>query len=225
MNSNFVDLWHGELLPMDAKDKDYWAFLNDDERKKATSFGRQDLQQKYIKTRGVVRIILATYLKSDPKKITIKVGEYGKPFVSDKAVYFNLSHTGNKFVIVVSNCTEVGVDIEQCRYRKSLPALVEKCFSDTEAIFWNALPEEKKMHMFFRFWVRKEAFVKAVGRGISVGLNQCSIDTQNQNYFSSIPSDYGFVSDWKIVDVSLDKNDVCAVVTKDLEFNFKHRLY
>ena len=183
MNSHFVDLWHGEFLPINSKDKDYWVLLNDEERKKASTFGRQDLQQKYIKTRGIVRKILASYLNAAPQKIKIKTGEYGKPFVSNAEVFFNLSHTGNKFVIAVSNCTEVGVDIEQCKYRKSLSVLVEKCFSNTEITFWNALPEEEKTQMFFHFWVRKEAFVKAVGRGIGVGLNQCSIDPENQKKY------------------------------------------
>ncbi|MCK5830957.1 MAG: 4'-phosphopantetheinyl transferase superfamily protein [Methylococcales bacterium] len=224
VKSNFVDLWYGEFLLKDTEDKDYWALLNQCEKKKAATFSRKDLQQKYIKTRGIVRIILASYLNSDPKKIIIKTGEYGKPFVLDEEIYFNLSHTGNKLVIVVSNCTNVGVDIEKCRFRKSLPALVEKCFSDTEISYWNALPEKQKTHMFFRFWVRKEAFVKAIGRGIAVGLNQCVINPDNQNYFSYIPIDYGFALDWKIIDVLLDENAACAIVTKNLEFIFNQKL-
>ncbi|MEE9337039.1 MAG: 4'-phosphopantetheinyl transferase superfamily protein, partial [Methylococcaceae bacterium] len=80
--------------------------------------------------------------------------------------------------------------------------------------------EEQKVDIFFRFWVRKEAFVKAVGRGIGLGLNQCSINPEEQDRFTSIPQDYGFAQDWKIVDVPLDSVNVCAIVTKNLKFNY-----
>lgn len=225
MNSHFVNLWHGELLPIDREEKAYWVLLSDDEKKKASTFSRQDLQQKYIKTRGMVRTILAFYLKQEASTIIIKQREHGKPFVPNENLYFNLSHTGNRLVVAVSNCTELGIDIEQNKKRKSLPALAEKCFSNEEVIFWNALSEQKKVSFFYCFWVRKEAFVKAVGRGLGIGLNQCSIDLNNQDFFSRIPTDYGVASDWKIIDVLLDKNHTCAIVTKDIKFEFKEQDY
>lgn len=220
MNANFVELWHGEMLSENEKDRDYLSLLSEEEKKRSAKFVRQDLQKKYVKTRGVLRTILASHLNNDPQKIIIKTTEHGKPFVSDKDVYFNLSHTGNKFVIAVSNCSHVGVDIEQYKHRNSLSALVEKCFSETEANYWNALPANQQTEIFFRFWVRKEAFVKAVGRGIGLGLNQCSINPQSQNCFISIPDQYGLISDWKIVDIELDNFDVCAIVTRNIQYKF-----
>ncbi len=221
---NFVELWYGQILSNKGSGQDFLPLLNKYEREKLANYTRQDLQQKYINVRGILRIILAPYLNCMPQQIIIKTGKYGKPFVSDKSdepVQFNLSHTGNEFAIVVSNCSEVGVDIEQCKKRKSLQALVEKCFSDQEANYWNALPEEQKTGMFFRFWVRKEAFVKAVGRGIGLGLNQCSINPEKLNSFTLIPEDYGLASDWKITNVPLDNDKVCAIVSKNIKFNYK----
>ncbi len=220
---NFVTLWHGEILPKNGDNKDFLPLLNEHEKNKASTYTRLDLRQKYINTRGVLRLILAPYLDCNPHQIPIETGEYGKPFIPEqlaKSVQFNVSHTGNELVIVVSNCSEVGIDIEQCKNRKSLLGLVEKCFSDKEANYWKNLPEEQKVDIFFRFWVRKEAFVKAVGRGIGLGLNQCSINPEEQDRFTSIPQDYGFAQDWKIVDVPLDSVNVCAIVTKNLKFNY-----
>ncbi len=220
---NFVTLWHGEILPKNGENQDFFPLLNEHEKNKASTYTQQVLRQKYINTRGILRSILAHYLDCDPQQIPIETEEYGKPFIPkqfSKPIQFNLSHTGNEFVIAVSNCSEVGVDIEQCKNRKSLLGLVKKCFSDKEANYWNTLPEGQKVNMFFRFWVRKEAFVKAVGRGIGLGLNQCSINPEKQDSFTSIPQDYGFASDWKIVDVPLDGINICAIVTKNLKFNY-----
>lgn len=226
MSGFFVETWHGELLSADSvseeqTEQQYWHLLNKDERKKANAFSRKVLQLKYIKTRGVLREILSSYLKIEAQKIIIKTAEYGKPFLAEGDLFFNLSHTGNKFVVVVSNGCEVGIDLEQLRNRKSTPALVEKCFSKIERGYWHSLSEQQKTIMFYRFWVRKEAFVKAVGRGIALGLNQCEINSENQTCFSRIPGGYGLPSNWKILDIPINQDHVCAVVMKDMDFQYK----
>jgi len=221
MTEGFLEIWHGDILPPKPEKLDYYQFLNADEKEKASTFVRPELQKKYIKTRGVLRKVLGSYLNEKPQEIIINTGEYGKPFINESRLYFNLSHAGNKFVIAVSNCGEVGVDIEQYKNRNNLSGLVRKCFSDVEKAYWQCLSEEQKVAMFYRLWVRKEAFVKAVGRGIALGLNQCVVNPQNHTRFLNIPDEYGLSNDWKIVDVKLNKDDACAVVIKDMKFNFK----
>ncbi|MCK4840339.1 MAG: 4'-phosphopantetheinyl transferase superfamily protein [Methylococcales bacterium] len=217
---HFLDIWHGDIL-LDNQPDDYRVFLNDEEIERAGRFTRTELKNKYIKTRGILRKILAHYLNIEPQKIEIKIGEFGKPYVSNKSLFFNLSHTANQFVIAVSNVSELGVDMEICRVRKSMTGLVEKCFAEIERDYWHSLADEQKINMFFQFWVKKEAFVKAVGRGIALGLDQCVINPEQQTQFLSIPNEYGLVTDWKIVDISLAEDEACALVTKDKAFRYK----
>lgn len=219
----FLDIWHGNLEIDESEEQYYLSLLNAQEIEKAKTFSRQEVQKNYIKTRAVLRKILSTYLNILPSKIVINIAKYGKPYIPDCKVCFNLSHSHNKFVVAVSN-SEVGVDVETGRDRKRLPALVEKCFSDRERQYWHALPKEQQTTMFFRFWVRKEAFVKAVGRGIALGLNRCEIDPENQTHFLTIPQKYGSANLWKIMDVTLDEGSICAVVTKDLEIKYRERV-
>ena len=169
----------------------------------------------------MLRKVLSSYINVSPQKVKFKIGEYGKPFLDGEELFFNLSHTGNRFVIAVSSCAEIGVDLEQTKDRNSLPGLVNKCFSIQEKAYWDGLSEAQKITMFYRFWVRKEAFVKTVGRGIALGLDQCVVNPHNQTKFLSIPEGYGLASDWQIVDVVLNKDDICAVVIKEREFSFK----
>jgi len=221
MSALFVDVWHGYLLLNQSEEHYYWSLLNDDEKQKAHTFARPELQKKYVKTRGVLRKILASYLDKEPECIDIKMGEYGKPYLTEGSVNFNLSHTGNKFVVAVGNVGDMGIDLEQHRNRKNMSGLVKKCFSDEESVYWHALPEMHKTDMFFRFWVRKEAFVKAVGRGIALGLERCVVNPDNQTCFLNIPEAYGLAADWKILDIALKQEDICALVTKDFEFDYK----
>lgn len=221
MSSLFVDVWHGDILLKQSEEGYYWSLLNESEKQKAALFTRPELQKKYVKTRGVLREILASYLDIEPKCIDIKTGDYGKPYLANNLVNFNLSHTGNKFVLAVGNVGEMGIDLEQARDRMNMSGLVKKCFSDEESVYWHSLPEIQKTDMFFRFWVRKEAFVKAVGRGIALGLEHCNVDMESQACFLNIPEAYGLASDWKIWDIQLKQEDVCALVTKNLKFDYK----
>ena len=226
MSDGFVEIWHGNILPNDDKwdilsEHEYWTFLSDEERQRALKFARLNLQKKFVKTRGVLRLILSSYLDLKPQEIIIKTAEYGKPYLVNNVLNFNLSHTKNQFVIAVSDTGIVGVDIEQCKDRKNISGLVEKCFSKIERDYWNTLSEQQKAIMFYRFWVRKESFVKAVGRGIALGLDQCIINPEKQDYFLKIPSEFGQTSSWKIIDIPIDDNTPCAVVIKNKPFKYK----
>jgi len=221
MAESFIDVWHGDILSEEDGQQNYYEFLNDDEKVKVASFTRPGIQKKYIKTRGVLRKVLGEYLEIKSQDIEIKIAEHGKPFVENEALFFNLSHTANRLVIAVSNNSEIGIDLEQYKYRKNLQGLVKKCFSEEEKHFWESLSAQQQVMLFYQLWVRKEAFVKAIGRGIAVGLDQCVINPKQQTEFLSIPNEYGVAGDWKIVDVHLNKEDVCALVVKNMNFNYK----
>jgi len=221
MRNSFVDVWYGDILTEEVEQKKCWEMLNEGEREKAMTFLRPELQQKYIKTRGILRKVLSSYLNIEPQQIQIKVGQYGKPYLDEYPFHFNLSHSKNKFVIAVSNCSEVGVDIEEARKRTNLAGLVDKCFSQQEQLFWHSLSEQQKIPVFYCFWVRKEAFVKAVGRGIALGLDQCVVNPDNVNAFVSLPKCYNNASDWTIVDVPIAENIFCALVSKTTNYEYK----
>ncbi len=228
MRGNFVDLWHGNILFEDKQAEDInsdrllnlneWSFLNDGEKQKALSFARPDLQYKYIKTRAELKKILATYLKLDAQQVVIQIGEYGKPFVAETPVFFNLSHTGDQLLIAVSNTGEIGVDIEKIKDRKNLHGLAGKCFSEQECAYWHSLSEQQKQTMFYHFWVAKEAFVKAVGRGLALGLNLCVVNPAQPTGFLSLPAGCGEPEDWKITGIKIDQHHASAVVTVNTEF-------
>ncbi len=221
MKDNFVDVWSGEFVINPPNESSDLHLLSDAEREKAAHFKQQILQQKYIQIRGSLRRVLASYLHIPPQHIPINLGPYGKPYIKGAALYFNLSHTADDFIIAVSNCTEVGIDIELCVPRKRLAALARRCFSVIEIDYWNALPKYQQQIAFFRFWVRKEAFVKAVGRGLALELNRCSINPEQQNQFTSIPANYGLATDWQVIEIPAKGAVFGAIVTKAIHFKYR----
>lgn len=231
MRGKFIEVWYGSslleesLLNANTSEREfkrkYWTLLNEHEKQKAASFARETLQNKYIKTRAILRRVLASYLNVEPQHISIDTGKHGKPFLSESLLSFNLSHTDDELVIAVGNIGGIGIDIEKVRARKNMAALVKKCFSKQESEYWHTLSEQKRIELFYRFWVRKEAFVKAVGRGLAVGLDQCVVNPINQTGFLSIPIGFGLPSNWKIIDVSVDQDYMCAIVSKETDFEYK----
>ncbi len=93
----------------------------------------------------------------------------GKPYLPDwPAVQLSLSHSGGYGVCAVSDAP-VGVDVELIRpLRRDVPG---RFFTPAEQAWLTGRPESA----FFRLWTRKESFVKALGRGLTLPLNRFSV--------------------------------------------------
>ena len=130
---------------------------------------------------------------------------------------FNLSHTADNLLIAIGWNCQLGVDIEDCKQRTNLSGLVDKCFAAEEATYWSQLPEDQKLSAFYRFWTRKEAFVKATGHGISLGLNQCVINPENTTEFLSVPDHCGKASAWHALEIDSEKG-ICSALVADKKF-------
>ncbi|WP_394750385.1 4'-phosphopantetheinyl transferase family protein [Spongiimicrobium salis] len=108
-------------------------------------------------------------LGKDDSLMTMRKSKQGKPYFEDDSLSFNISHSGEYIVCAISHChyKTIGIDIEEMK-----PVV----FTDFDSV-WS--PQEKKeinsIEKFYRFWTRKEAIVKADGRGLSIPLK--TIDT------------------------------------------------
>ena len=96
-------------------------------------------------------------------------GELGKPSLTEyPEVRYNLSHANGIAACIVSGC-ECGIDCEQVRSFR--PNVMNRAFSTSEKALVENSPEGERDLMFFRLWTLKEAYVKALGTGISYPLD------------------------------------------------------
>lgn len=221
MNADIIQIWHGTIAD-DSGYQDYWRILDASELARAGKI-RNDLQRKhYVTVHGRLRHILSKMLNASPEEITIKKTEQGKPYLADTPeLAFNLSHSASAMVIAVGWNCQLGVDIECFKSRSNLAALVDKCFSIEEIAYWNMLPETQKMPEFYRFWTRKEAFVKATGAGIALGLKRCVINPENFSKFLRVPIECGLASKWQLQDLTLGAGVYSALVTDKIIQNIR----
>ncbi len=215
MKDQVIHLWQGDIVGDETKYPNFWDILDQNEQQHAQAISNRNLRLNYVETHARLRILLADVVNAKPEQLCILRTEQGKPYLADyPELAFNLSHTANKFVVAYAYDHELGVDIEACKPRANLAALVEKCLAEEEQKYWLQLPELQQTEAFYRFWTRKEAFVKAVGRGIALGLNQCVVDPENQNQFLRIPKGYGQTGDWLIQEIIMAAPFCGAIAAK-----------
>jgi len=211
--TNTIAIWHGEITQEQHPVERYSPLLDQNEHIRTQQFKSSSQQALFIASHGILRTVLSEILNEKPETIQFSKGQHGKPYLThypDTA--FNLSHTANHLMIAIAHKCHLGVDIERCKPRNNLPALVNKCFSSTEAVYWNSLSEQLQIPEFYRFWTGKEAFVKATGRGIALGLQHCVLNPAKEGQFESIPDEFGSPNNWLIHSFQLPNTLSASVV-------------
>ncbi len=212
-----VNLWLGELNPCVEYQQSYFQWLDEEEKRHVAALHNDAVRSRYVQVHGQLRLILGELVNEQPEKLRIAKSEHGKPYLVDfPGLEFNLSHTADHFAIAATHNCLLGVDIEACKSRANFIGLVNKCFAYEEKIYWQQLPESARITEFYRLWTRKEAFVKATGQGIQLGLNQCVINTRQLSEFMRIPEGFGEIRQWHIHQIDVSPKIQGALVLKNL---------
>ena len=139
--------------------------------------------RRSLASRHVLRQLIAKALGRLPEDLRILPDKFGKPQLSDRAVQFNLSHSGRYALVGVSHTLAIGVDIEILRPAPEVETIIAEHFTDNERATISSASGGQRDMEFFACWTRKEALAKALGTGfllrpslIDVG---CSVDTRN----------------------------------------------
>lgn len=152
----------------------YLALLSDDERSRAEGYVFARDRIRYIVARGLLRLLLGKYLSTDGSAIQFGYNAFGKPVLAGPfagKLHFNLSHSGEWAAYAFALDRKVGIDIEPLRYDASWCDLASSVFSRNELAEYGEIPQPEKAWAFLRGWVRKEAYVKGRGEGLSYPLD------------------------------------------------------
>lgn len=146
--------------------------LEPDELERAGRFRFARLQRHFIASRGFLRYVLARYLGVRPEELRFSYNDYGKPgLVGEQSLQFNMSHSHEVGLVAVTRDAAVGVDVEHIRADFASEEIATRFFSRLEVETFSSLPREEKVAAFFRCWARKEAYIKAIGKGLSQPLD------------------------------------------------------
>jgi len=176
------------------------SILTPDELTRVDRFVTDELRRRALASRAATRLLLAQSTGIGPQSIEFRVGDHGKPFLaSPDRPHFNLSHSRDLALLAISQSDEVGIDVEWRDDRPDFEAIAEHCFADSERLAMRILPPSKLRELFYEFWCCKEAYLKAVGTGISGGLKRCEVHRMEGDLAAIVnPTDPKESSRWRI---------------------------
>lgn len=173
--SNEVHVWRAPLDLEAACTQTLQRTLSVDEQARAARFHFPKDRARFIVARGVLRAILGRHLKRSPDELQFCYGPQGKPALTKEAggdiLCFNLAHSEGLALFAVTRGREIGIDLECLRPHIADKEIAEHFFSPGEVATLRALPEHLQQAAFFTCWTRKEAYIKARGEGLSIGLD------------------------------------------------------
>ena len=147
------------------------GILSEDERERTTRFHSRLDAARWAASRIVLRSLLGRYLFLEPRDISFQIGATGKPDVAipsgRRQIQFNMSHSDAVGLYAVSRFRRVGIDVERMRRLPDFASLAQRMFAPDEQRVLQGLPDAQRTAAFFRFWTRKEAYLKATGQGLA----------------------------------------------------------
>jgi 4'-phosphopantetheinyl transferase len=153
--------------------------LASDEQARADRFHFQRDRDRFIVARGLLRVVLARYLGTNPGQLRFCYSSYGKPSLVSRdgqdALSFNVSHSQELGLYAITRNRKIGVDLEYIRTDFACEQIAKRFFSSRENATLRSLTPRLKHQAFFTCWTRKEAYIKARGEGLSLPLDQFDV--------------------------------------------------
>lgn len=156
--------------------------LTDEEINRSKTFLHHSDKHQYISSKWLVRQVLGNILQVAPSDINIGYTPNGQPILlNDTTLKYSLAHTGNIAVVGVSKNNLIGIDIEQSDRSFEEGKLASFLFSDRELELYSKLQPFKKQQAFINCWTRKEALLKALGKGFTESPKNFTVGFANEN--------------------------------------------
>ena len=189
-----VHVWRARLDLLPESLQAFQGVLADEERERAERLVRGRDRRRSVASRGILRVLLGRYLGLEPGELCFTYGRKGKPALDlSRAVSapgasggpssgtraellrFNVSHSGDLLLVGLTADRDLGIDVERVRPGRDMGRIVERFFSEREKAEFRSISEPLKPEAFYTCWSRKEAFLKALGEGLSHPLNRFSV--------------------------------------------------
>jgi len=173
--SDEVHIWQISLR--DGDPEALLIHLTTEEQQRACRLRLDRVRRQFIAARAGLRQILGGYVDRPAAEVSIRTTATGRPELADpvgEGIDFNLTHSESVGLVAVSGSGRVGIDVECVREIAERDNLVRRFFAPAECDRFFGLAIADRQEAFFQAWTRKEAILKAVGRGVQ-SLDCCEV--------------------------------------------------
>ncbi|MDZ7269356.1 MAG: 4'-phosphopantetheinyl transferase superfamily protein [candidate division KSB1 bacterium] len=187
-----------------------------DEQERAGRFVFLKDCHRFLVARAALRDILSRYLHTAAGDIHFEYSEFGKPALARRHhsdLQFNLSHSNGLALLALTRNRRIGVDIEFLRPVQDFEQIARRFFSANEAAALFCLPAAQRPLAFFTCWTRKEAYIKAVGEGLSHPLAQFDVSLAPDQPAALLATrpDPAEAGRWSLYHLAVDEGYVAAL--------------
>lgn len=211
--ANNIHIWY---IPLNIETpfSHVFSILSTDEQEKANNFYFEKHKKHYVYRRFALRKILSKYYNIDPKTISFSYNDYQKPYIEDNIhlLQFNMSASNIMAMLAITKNDLLGIDIECIKPIDDIINIAKQFFSSKEISNFLLIPEYKKLEAFYTIWTRKEAFIKAIGDGLSYPINNFDV--------SFLPRD-----PIKIFKINNSTSEATKWSLTSFDFNYLNNLY
>ena len=148
-----------------------WNKVNINTQQRLLEYRSRDEQIIRLCGKLLLHKLLAGYsLEREYDFNSPEYGQFGKPYFSSD-FDFNITHSGHLVVCAGILGGKIGVDAEKNEYRDI--GGMKEYFTTKE---WDRIiSDEDANAAFYEMWVRKEACLKAIGRGLLLPMNEIDV--------------------------------------------------
>jgi 4'-phosphopantetheinyl transferase len=192
--------------------------LSSDELERARRFRVAGAQRQYVVGRSALRRILARFVGKPTTELHFEYTTTGKPLLAFPAaseLQFNLSHSGDWILIAVAQNRRVGMDLELIQDRPELRQIARSFWAESEWAALERVSAQQWLQAFYRVWTRKEAVLKASGRGIAAGLGRPEVSAalNDRDLPACLHAGYDGTH-WVIHDLAFDSRYAAALAVE-----------
>jgi 4'-phosphopantetheinyl transferase len=216
-----VDVWRAHLVSRPGELCRIARCLDDAEQQRAARFRFQRDRDRFLASRGLLRHILASYLNTPPERIRFGYAREGKPFLLEHPdVHFNLSHAEDVLVVGVARGRVLGLDVERMFSEAVMEEVSAAVLSNPERGLLEGLNAGERREWFVRLWTRKEAYIKADGRGMSLRLAGIDVSTcpNHVRLIGNAPDDWRVSQRWAVRELAVGSGYAAALVAEGLDW-------
>jgi 4'-phosphopantetheinyl transferase len=176
-----IQIWYAPVGPSEGLSGNFYDLalesLSSEEKGRAQTFMFERDREEFIASRFALRSILSRIYNTP--KLPLIYNSHGKPLLfaeQSDLPHFNLSHSGGGIAIAISKDTPVGIDIESHDNGLSpwiIEELARTVFAPRELKQFQSASD--RYRAFLKGWTQKEAFLKAIGTGLSYPVKEVEV--------------------------------------------------